>query len=115
MRRNLSDEDKEVKKRQELDDQTPEHVPVIPIDLQKEREKEEQRKRAEELRKKAGKIQPIIVTADGVVKRACDLTFQEKEHEIIRCATDPIYFIETYLTVFDQTQGTAGLIVPFKL
>jgi hypothetical protein len=30
-------------------------------------------------------------------------------------ATNPIYFIETYLTIFDQTQGIAGMIVPFRL
>lgn len=93
----------------------PEHVPVIPLDIQKEKAKEEARKLASELRKKTGKIEPIIVTKEGVAKKASELTLLEQKYEIIRCATNPIYFIETYLTIFDQTQGIAGLIVPFKL
>lgn len=96
-------------------DDAPEHVPVIPYDTQKEREKEEARKLAAELRKKSGKIEPIIITKSGEIKKANELTYAEKEDEIIRCATDPIYFIETYLTIFDQTKGKGGMIVPFKL
>src|SRR5690606_24036538 len=91
-------------------DDTPEHIPVVPFDIQKEREKEEQRKLAAELRKKSGKIEPIIVTKSGEVKKASELTYNEQEDEIIRCATDPIYFIETYLTIFDQTKGKGGMI-----
>jgi len=91
----------------------PEHIPVIPFDIQKEREKEEARKRAIELRKKSGKIEPIIVTKDGIAKKASELTLVEQEYEIVHCATNPIYFIETYLTIFDQTKGKAGMIVPF--
>jgi hypothetical protein len=96
-------------------DDAPEHVPVVPFDVQRERDKEAARKYAEELRKKTGKIEPVIVTADGKAKKASDLTKEEQENEIIRCATNPIYFIETYLTIFDQTQGAGGQIVRFKL
>jgi hypothetical protein len=96
-------------------DDAPEHVPVIPYDIQREKDKEAARKLAEELRKKVGDIQPIIVTKDGIAKKANELTKGEQEDEIVRCATNPIYFIETYLTIFDQTKGKNGLIVPFKL
>jgi len=100
----------------EIDDsEFPEHVPLIPYDAQKAREKEEARDRAKKLRKAAGNVEAIIATKDGIVKKASELTFQEQEDEIVRCAANPIYFIETYLTIFDQTQGSAGLIVPFKL
>jgi hypothetical protein len=43
------------------------------------------------------------------------ITIIEQEEELIKCILNPIYFIETYLTIFDQTQGVAGMIVPFKL
>ncbi len=99
----------------EEQDNDPEHVPVVPFDTQKEREKEEARKLARELRKKSGKIEPIIITKAGLTKKASELNYYEQEDEIIRCASNPIYFIETYLTIFDQTKGKAGLIVPFKL
>jgi len=97
------------------DSEFPEHTPLIPFDAQKEREKEEARKLAKKLRKAAGNIEPIIVTKLGKVKKASELTIEEQEDEIVRCAANPIYFIETYLTIFDQTQGAAGMIVPFKL
>ena len=93
----------------------PDHVPLIPYDAQKERDKEEARDRAKKLRKAAGNIEAIIVTKEGIIKKASELTFQEQEDEIVRCAANPIYFIETYLTIFDLTQGSAGMIVPFKL
>ena len=96
-------------------DSSPEHIPVIPFDAQKEREKEEARKLAAGLRKKSGKVEPVIITKQGLVKKASELTYSEQEVEIVRCASDPIYFIETYLTIFDQTQGSGGMIVPFKL
>lgn len=95
-------------------DDVPEHIPIVPYDVQRERDKEATRKLTEQLRKK-GNIEPIIVTKDGIPKKASELTVLEQEHEFVRCATNPIYFIETYLTIFDQTQGKAGLIVPFKL
>jgi len=97
------------------EEQFPDHIPVVPFDVQKEREKEEQRKLAKELRKKSKNTEPIIITKSGVIKKASELNYTEQEDEIIRCASNPIYFIETYLTIFDQTQGKAGLIVPFKL
>ena len=97
------------------DDVFPDHVPVIPLDVQREREKEQTRKLADEIRKKSGKYEPTIVTNGGIVKKVSELTHYEQEDEIIRCAKNPIYFIETYLTIFDQTQGLAGLIIPFKL
>ena len=93
----------------------PDHVPMIPIDQQREIQKQEVRKLAEEVRKKMGKIEPIIITNSGV-KRVSELTYEEKEEEVIKCATNPIYFIETYLTIFDQTKNNGiGEIVPFKL
>lgn len=92
----------------------PEHVPLIPYDTQKEQDKEEARKLAKKLRK-AGKTEPVIVTKTQGVKKASDLTLTEQEDEVVRCVTNPIYFIETYLTIFDQTQGITGMIVPFKL
>jgi len=93
----------------------PEHIPVLPYDIQREKEKEAVRKLAAELRKKSGKIEPVIVNRDGIAKKASELTISEQEYEFVRCATNPIYFIETYLTIFDQTQGIAGMIVQFKL
>ena len=106
------DIDKIINKEEE---QFPEHVPIIPFDVQKEKEKEEARKLAKELRKSSGNIEPIIFTKSGGVKKASELTKLEQEDEIVRCGLNPIYFIETYLTIFDQTQGKAGLIVFFKL
>jgi hypothetical protein len=91
------------------------HVPVVPYNFKLEHEKEEARIKAFELRKKGRNLEPIIVTEEGLTKKASELSFVECQHEIIRCATDPIYFIETYLTIFDQTQGDGGMIVPFKL
>lgn len=93
----------------------PEHEPVIPLNYKLDREKEERRKLELELRKKNKKYESIILTKSGKLKTANQLTLEEQEIEFLRCATDPIYFIETYLTIFDQTQGTSGKIVPFKL
>jgi hypothetical protein len=107
--------DENINKQDKEESLYPEHVPIVPIDSQREREKEQIRKLAESLRKKSSKIQPIVVTKNGLVKKASDLTYTEQEDEIIRCITNPIYFIETYLTIFDQTKGSSGLIVPFKL
>lgn len=115
MRRYLSDEEKEEEKREKEENATPDHYSIVPLDVQLERQKAERRKIAEELKKKGKKYEAIVTTKAGTVKRASLLNRSEQEDEIINCATDPIYFIETYLTIFDQTQGTAGLIVPFKL
>jgi len=97
------------------DTEFPEHVPLIPYNAQREREKEEARDLAKKLRKASNNLEAIIVTKSGVIKKVSELTFEEQEDEIIRCAANPIYFIETFLTIFDQTQGVAGTIVPFKL
>jgi len=96
------------------DSEFPEHVPLIPYDVQKERDKEEARKLAKKLRKQ-GNVEPVIITKTRGVKKVSELNFQEQEDEILRCAMNPIYFIETYLTIFDQTQGVAGMIIQFKL
>lgn len=88
---------------------------IVPQNVLLERKKEELRKKKEELLKKGGKPEAIIITYNGLVKRASELNKAEQEAEFIKCATDPIYFIETYLTIFDQTQGESGAIVPFKL
>jgi hypothetical protein len=88
-------------------------MPLNDVYLEK---KQELRKREKSMREKMeGKFIPIIYTEDKEVKYATDLTLQEQSQEYIRCALDPIYFIETYLTVFDQTIGIQGEIVPFKL
>jgi len=100
----------------ELDDSIfPEHVPLVGYDYVKEQQKEEARKIAKKLREQTGKVEPIITTKAGLIKKASELTRLEQEDEIVRCIVSPIYFIETYLTIFDQTQGAAGLIVPFIL
>lgn len=93
----------------------PEHVPIIPYDNTKDLLKEEARKQAKKLREENGKTEPFIVTNGGKVKKASELTLIEQEDEILKCIVNPVYFIETYLTIFDQTVGIAGMIVPFKL
>jgi len=81
---------------------------------EEEQKKIDLKAKVKELRKKyVG--QPIIVTKEGIAKQANILTIAEQTDEFLKCASDPIYFIETYLTVFDQTQGDGGKIVPFKL
>lgn len=97
------------------DDIFPDHVPIIPLDGNRLKEKEELRKKIDEMRKKSIQSEAIIITESGELKKASELTIHEQESEIVKCTMNPIYFIETYLTIFDQTQGTAGLIVPFKL
>ena len=85
--------------------------PLTPEELAKI----ELKKKVQELRKKTMNQVQIVVTKAGEVKRADQLTIQEQTDEYNRCGIDPIYFIETYLTVFDQTKGESGEIVPFKL
>ena len=96
------------------DDEFPEHIPLIPFDVERQREKEAARKLTKKLRD-SGNIEPIIITKTNGVKKASELLYAEQLDEILRCAMNPIYFIETYLTIFDQTQGVAGTIVSFKL
>jgi len=107
MNLNLNDSKKD-------DGNHPEHVPLVPIDVQRQQDKEEARKLAKKL-KKQGNFEPVVITKSRGVKKVSELNFQEQEDEYLRCAIDPIYFIETYLTIFDQTQGVAGKIIRFKL
>ena len=93
----------------------PEHQPLIPFDEQRDKEKEEYRKAAKKLRENSTKYEAIIRTKDGVIKKASNLTIIEQTDEIIRCAKDPQYFVKTYLTIFDQTKGDGGEIIPFDL
>ena len=88
---------------------------VVPANLELERKKEETRKRKAELMEQMGLFVPEITTLSGEKKLATDLNLEEQEVEIIRCTKDPIYFICTYLTIFDQTQGDDGKIVAFEL
>lgn len=73
------------------------------------------KKRIRELRENNRDNVQVIITKDGEAKLANTLTIEEQEEEYIKCAANPIYFIQTYLTVFDQTKGDGGEIVPFKL
>jgi len=93
----------------------PEHKSPIQYDPALKKQKEDVRKISEKLRKEGKLPEPIIVTKNNEVKKATELTLKEREDEIIRCAANPQYFIETYLTIFDQTKGEDGEIVPFKL
>jgi len=96
--------------------QLPEHIaPIVRNIDEEQRKKDEIRELIKKLREKTGKYEPYVRTIDGKLKKASDLNIREQEHEFIKCATNPIYFIETYLTIFDQTKGTAGEIVPFIL
>jgi len=82
----------------------------INVDLEKK--KEESRRLAKLLREQSNNTVRYISTLGGETKKETDLTKEEKTAEFLRCAIDPIYFIETYLTIFDQTKNA---IVPFKL
>jgi len=112
---NLDLEDDSKKKGKKKEEKFPEHIPLIPYNQQNEHQRAEARKKAIKLRKESGTIEAMITVADGSIKKASQLTYKEKENEISRCALNPIYFIETYLTIFDQTQGVDGRIVPFVL
>jgi hypothetical protein len=101
---------------EEYNDNEEEEILVAqPYDHYLEEVKEEQRKLAKEFKKKSGKHIPFISTKLNGIKKSTELNIQEQKDEFVRCAVNPIYFIETYLTIFDQTQGEAGEIVPFKL
>lgn len=82
----------------------------VNIDLEKK--KEDARRAAKLLREQHANTVRYIVTLQGEVKEESKLNKDEKLAEFYRCALDPVYFIETYLTIFDQTQNA---IVPFKL
>jgi hypothetical protein len=82
----------------------------VNVDLEKK--KEEARRMAKLLRSESNNTIRYIVTLEGETKKDTELSKEEKKVEFYRCALDPIYFIETYLTIFDQTQNK---IVSFKL
>src|SRR5690554_4723751 len=88
--------------------------PILP-DIELQKKKEEARERYKKLSQRGKKPVIKVVTGDGVIKGVDKLTVKEQEEQFIKCALDPIYFIETYLKIFDQTQGENGMIVPFKL
>lgn len=81
---------------------------------EEEKKKIALKKKIKELRNKYID-QPIVVTKTGDAKPANTLTIEEQIDEFKLCAVNPIHFIETYLTVFDQTKGDGGEIVPFLL
>lgn len=97
------------------DSQLPEHVGAVPLDLDIQKQKEEARKKAKKLRENGATPEAVVVTNEEKVKKASQLTIAEQDYEFVKCASNPIYFIETYLTIFDQTQGDGGKLVPFKL
>lgn len=110
--------DRKKEKKQKLDNSGVEHVTLYPRDEEYERKKAIQRKVADKLREKHNNKEAVIITQDGTPKLASQLTPMEKELEKIKCTASPIYFIETYITIFDQTnksQGEDGSIVPFRL
>ena len=92
-----------------------EHIPPIPFNEEIEKEKRLRREKAEELLKNLIPGEQMITLLSGEKKMAMHLNLEEQEVEIIRCAKDPIYFICTYLSIFDQTKGDGGMIVPFDL
>ena len=96
-------------------DNSPEHLSAVPLDLNVLKQKEEARRLAKQMRESGKAPEPIINTQNRGVKKVSELNLEEQTYEIIRCTADPIYFIETYLTIFDQTKGDGGEIVPFKL
>jgi len=84
------------------DDIFPDHVPLVPLNIQREKEKEEQRKIIDRLRKESDFIEPLIRTKSGEIKKASKLTIFEQEEEFVKCAKDPVYYIETSSIKFDD-------------
>lgn len=93
----------------------PEITPIILPDIELQKKKEEARERYKKLMDRGKTPEITVITNDNQIKVVSELTLKEQEDQIIKCITDPIYFIETYLKIFDQTQGKNGMIVPFKL
>lgn len=79
------------------------------------RRKKEARELFEKIKAENGVPEPVIITKEGNIKKASELNITEQIDEFVRCATDPVYLIETYFFIFDQTKGTGGEIVNFKL
>jgi hypothetical protein len=107
--------EEEVVQIEEIDNSGIEHIPIYGKNLVIEDKKREARKKAIALRESIGNKEAVVITTDGIPKLVSKLSIAEKQAEIMRCATNPIYFIETYFTIFDQTRGEEGEIVPFKL
>ncbi|MFA5528960.1 MAG: LAGLIDADG family homing endonuclease, partial [Peptostreptococcales bacterium] len=99
----------------DIEENVPEITSPILPDIELQKKKEEARERYKKLSQRGKKPVIKVVTGDGVIKDVDKLTVKEQEEQFIKCALDPIYFIETYLKIFDQTQGENGMIVPFKL
>lgn len=96
-------------------DNSPEHLSAVPLDINFQKQKDDARKLAKMIRDSGQIPEPIIIVEGGDVKKVSELNVTEQTQEIIKCASNPLYFIETYLTIFDQTIGEGGEIVPFKL
>lgn len=99
----------------DIEENVPEITSPILPDIELQKKKEEARERYKKLSQRGKKPVIKVVTGDGIIKAVDKLTVKEQEEQFIKCALDPIYFIETYLKIFDQTQGENGMIVPFKL
>jgi len=92
-----------------------EHSNPIPVNEEIEKQKRERFEKELELRRNQNPGEQLVTTLSGEEKMAKDLDVEEQQVEIIRSAQDPVYFIKTYLTIFDQTAGDGGAIVPFDL
>lgn len=58
----------------------------------------------------------IVETYKGEKKLLTEFTQEELIYEKVKCATNPIYVIENYFYIFDQTKNNSkGEIVPFIL
>lgn len=109
---------KKIGKIKEVKNTGVDHITQFPIDAEYERKKKISRELANKLRAEHNNTEAVVIDADGKPKLASQLTLIEREIEKIKCTASPIYFIETYITIFDQTnksQGEDGSIVPFKL
>ena len=80
-----------------------EHITLYPVDEEYERKKKKSRELANKLREEHNNREAVIIDAEGRPKLASQLTLVEREIEKIKCTASPIYFIETYITIFDQT------------
>ncbi len=87
----------------------------IQLDIELEKQKNEAREKYKKLLKLNIKPPTFVTLTSGERKNVDDLTVDEQEEQFIKCALNPIYFIETFLKIFDQTRGKHGLIVPFIL
>ena len=70
--------------------------PILPV-IELQKKKEEAMERYQKLSQRGKKPVIKVVTGDGVIKGVDKLTVKEQEEQFIKCAFDPLYFIETYL------------------